>query len=63
MMGSYGESAEDRILGHLQSHSEIPNSQEFAASQHLDHAELLNVIKSLHGFNLIDAKACLLSAS
>ena len=58
-MGSYGDSAEDRVLRYLQTHGEIPNSQDFALSQNLEHGELLNVIKSLHGFNLIDAKVCL----
>eukprot|EP00250_Pteridium_aquilinum_P018121 c23955_g1_i1 orf=1059-2546(-) len=49
-------SAEDSVLGYLQTHDEISNSEEFAASQGVDHNELLNVIKSLHGFSLVEAK-------
>jgi len=48
--------AEEAILGFLQSHDEISHSGEFAASEGIDHSELLNVIKSLHGFRLVDAQ-------
>eukprot|EP01018_Ginkgo_biloba_P025294 Gb_38998 [translate_table: standard] len=48
--------AEDAVLGYLQSNDEISDSGEFSASRGIDHSELLNVIKSLHGFRLVDAQ-------
>uniref|UniRef100_A0A0D6QY65 phenylalanine--tRNA ligase n=1 Tax=Araucaria cunninghamii TaxID=56994 RepID=A0A0D6QY65_ARACU len=48
--------AEEAVLGYLQSHDEIPDSGEFAASSGLDHSELLSVITSLNGFRLVNAK-------
>ncbi|KAH7282163.1 hypothetical protein KP509_35G015800 [Ceratopteris richardii] len=48
--------AEDAVLKYLLNHEEIPNSEEFAISQNIDHNELLNVIKSLNGFGFIEAK-------
>lgn len=56
-MGSHSvpDSVEDAVLHHLQFHPEIPNSHDFAVSSGFNHDELLNVIRSLHGFSLIDA--------
>ncbi|KAH9309505.1 hypothetical protein KI387_037416, partial [Taxus chinensis] len=51
-----GNMAEDAVLGYLQSHDEIDDSGQFADSKGIDHSDLLNVIKSLHGFRLVDAK-------
>ena len=48
--------AEEEVLGFLQSRDEISFSGKFAASKGIDHSELLNVIKSLHGFRLTDAQ-------
>ncbi|KAE8686441.1 putative phenylalanine--tRNA ligase alpha subunit [Hibiscus syriacus] len=47
--------AEDAILSYLSTHEEIPNSEQFATQHGLQHNELVNVIKSLHGFHYIDA--------
>lgn len=57
-MGSHGvspDSAENSVLRYLQTHEEISNSEDFALSHGIDHGELLNVIKSLHGFSLVEA--------
>uniref|UniRef100_A0A1D1YB38 phenylalanine--tRNA ligase n=1 Tax=Anthurium amnicola TaxID=1678845 RepID=A0A1D1YB38_9ARAE len=47
--------AEDAILQFLQSNDEIADSHQFAATAGLQHGELENVIKSLHGFQLVVA--------
>ncbi|KMZ61078.1 Phenylalanine--tRNA ligase [Zostera marina] len=47
---------EDAILGFLQSNDEISDSHKFAVSTGVDHTELENVIKSLHGFQIVFAK-------
>ncbi|GMI74514.1 hypothetical protein like AT4G39280 [Hibiscus trionum] len=47
--------AEDAILGYLATHAEIPDSEQFATQHSLHHNEVVNVIKSLHGFRYIDA--------
>ncbi|CAH8387877.1 unnamed protein product [Eruca vesicaria subsp. sativa] len=49
--------AEEAILGFLKNNDEIPHSGEFAVDHDLDHEEVKNVIKSLHGFGYIEAKA------
>ncbi|KAK8518779.1 hypothetical protein V6N12_012023 [Hibiscus sabdariffa] len=48
--------AEDAILGYLATHEEIPDSEQFATQHALQHSEVVNVIKSLHGFRYIDAQ-------
>ncbi|GAB4837910.1 hypothetical protein Ancab_027436 [Ancistrocladus abbreviatus] len=48
--------AEEAVLGYLEKNEEISDSGEFAAQHCLDHNELVNMIKSLHGFRLIDAQ-------
>ena len=48
--------AEEAILSYLERNEEIADSGEFAAERGLDHNELVNVIKSLHGFRYIDAE-------
>lgn len=48
--------AEEAILGFLQNHEQIPDSGQFAAEHNLDHSDVVNVIKSLHGFRYIDAQ-------
>ncbi|XP_020973622.1 phenylalanine--tRNA ligase alpha subunit, cytoplasmic isoform X2 [Arachis ipaensis] len=48
--------AEEAILGYLQHNEEIKDSGEFAAERNIDHNEIVNVIKSLHGFRYVDAE-------
>ncbi|KAF5745710.1 Phenylalanyl-tRNA synthetase / phenylalanine--tRNA ligase putative isoform 1 [Tripterygium wilfordii] len=48
--------AEEAILGYLEHHEEITDSGQFAADRALDHNEVVNVIKSLHGFRYVDAQ-------
>ncbi|KAI4378510.1 hypothetical protein MLD38_015979 [Melastoma candidum] len=48
--------AEDAILSYLESHDEIIDSGEFAEQLKLDHNEVVNSIKSLHGFRYIEAQ-------
>ncbi|KAL5981179.1 hypothetical protein ACLOJK_029100 [Asimina triloba] len=48
--------AEDAILGILESSEEIPDSGKFATTVGIDHNEIVNIIKSLHGFELVDAQ-------
>ncbi|KAF2305920.1 hypothetical protein GH714_008872 [Hevea brasiliensis] len=48
--------AEEAILGYLENHEEISDSGEFAAERGIDHAEIVNVIKSLHGFRFVDTQ-------
>ncbi|ERN04855.1 hypothetical protein AMTRI_Chr05g72480 [Amborella trichopoda] len=48
--------AENAILGFLQYNEEIPDSGRFAETLGVDHNLLVNVIKSLHGFKLVDAE-------
>lgn len=48
--------AEDAILSYLKTQEEIPDSGKFAADHGLDHGEIVNTIKSLHGFKYIDAQ-------
>ncbi|CAN0924536.1 Phenylalanine--tRNA ligase alpha subunit, cytoplasmic [Linum grandiflorum] len=42
--------AEKAILSYLETHEEIADSGKFAAESGIDHSEIVNVIKSLHGF-------------
>ena len=48
--------AEEAILGYLEKNDEISDSGEFASQTKIDHNEIVNVIKSLHGFRLVDAQ-------
>ncbi|GAB4853898.1 hypothetical protein Ancab_018107 [Ancistrocladus abbreviatus] len=47
---------EEAILGYLEKNEEISDSGEFAAQHGLHHNEMVNVIKGLHGFRLVDAQ-------
>jgi len=47
--------AEEAVLGYLQNNDEIKDSGDFAAERGIDHNEIVNVIKSLHGFRYVDA--------
>lgn len=48
--------AEEAILGYLENHEEISDSGQFAIDNGLDHNDVVNVIKSLHGFRYIEAQ-------
>ncbi|GAB2295451.1 hypothetical protein Dimus_029618 [Dionaea muscipula] len=48
--------AEDAILGSLETSEVISDSGVFAAEHGLDHNEVVNVIKSLHGFGFVDVE-------
>ncbi|PNY11964.1 putative phenylalanine-tRNA ligase alpha subunit-like protein [Trifolium pratense] len=48
--------AEEAVLGYLETNEEIIDSGEFAAQRGIDHNEIVNVIKSLHGFRYVDAQ-------
>lgn len=48
--------AEDAILGYLEKNDHISDSGQFAAERRIDHNEIVNVIKSLHGFKYVDAQ-------
>ncbi|CAN6476934.1 unnamed protein product [Victoria cruziana] len=48
--------AEDTVLGFLKDHDGINDSDNFAATVGVDHNELINVIKSLHGFKFVDTQ-------
>ncbi|KAJ9704798.1 hypothetical protein PVL29_003037 [Vitis rotundifolia] len=48
--------AEEAILGHLEKNDEISDSGDFASQSGIDHNEIVNVIKSLYGFRLVDAQ-------
>uniref|UniRef100_A0A2P2M1K8 Uncharacterized protein MANES_17G101200 n=1 Tax=Rhizophora mucronata TaxID=61149 RepID=A0A2P2M1K8_RHIMU len=47
---------EEAILCFLENHEEISDSGHFASERGIDHNEIVNVIKSLHGFRYIDAE-------
>ncbi|CAL5377174.1 unnamed protein product [Camellia sinensis] len=48
--------AEEVVLGFLEKNDEISDSGEFASERGIDHQELTNIIKSLHGFRFVDAQ-------
>ncbi|XP_004486713.1 phenylalanine--tRNA ligase alpha subunit, cytoplasmic-like [Cicer arietinum] len=48
--------AEEAVLGYLENNNEIRDSGDFAAERGIDHNEIVNVIKSLHGFRYVDAE-------
>ncbi|KAH9607163.1 hypothetical protein KSS87_005088 [Heliosperma pusillum] len=45
--------AEEAILGYLEKNDQIPDSGCFAAEFGLDHDEIVNVVKSLHAYELV----------
>ncbi|XP_028105274.1 phenylalanine--tRNA ligase alpha subunit, cytoplasmic-like, partial [Camellia sinensis] len=47
--------AEEVVLGFLEN-DEISDSGEFASERGIDHQELTNIIKSLHGFRFVNAQ-------
>ncbi|THG17162.1 hypothetical protein TEA_005872 [Camellia sinensis var. sinensis] len=48
--------AEEVVLGFLEKNDEISDSGEFASERGIDHQELTNIIKSLHGFRFVNAQ-------
>ncbi|XP_058111358.1 phenylalanine--tRNA ligase alpha subunit, cytoplasmic isoform X2 [Magnolia sinica] len=48
--------AEEAVLSFLESNEEISDSGKFSATIGIDHNEIVNIIKSLHGFRLVDAQ-------
>ncbi|KAK3024772.1 hypothetical protein RJ639_044933 [Escallonia herrerae] len=48
--------AEEAVLGFLEKNEEITDSGQFADERGLSHDEIVNVIKSLNGFRLVDAQ-------
>ncbi|KAF7840946.1 phenylalanine--tRNA ligase alpha subunit, cytoplasmic [Senna tora] len=48
--------AEEAILSYLEKGHEISDSGQFASERGIDHNEIVNVIKSLHGFRYVDAE-------
>eukprot|EP00262_Sarcandra_glabra_P012442 TRINITY_DN3207_c0_g1_i1.p1 TRINITY_DN3207_c0_g1~~TRINITY_DN3207_c0_g1_i1.p1 ORF type:complete len:489 (+),score=72.68 TRINITY_DN3207_c0_g1_i1:205-1671(+) len=48
--------AEAAILGFLQTNEEISDSEQFASTVGFEHKEIVNIIKSLHAFKLVDAQ-------
>ncbi|KAJ3694883.1 hypothetical protein LUZ60_000260 [Juncus effusus] len=48
--------AEEAVLGFLQTNDQISDSHQFAAAAGVGHTELENVIKSLKGFEIVDAQ-------
>ncbi|KAH9626901.1 hypothetical protein KSS87_002301, partial [Heliosperma pusillum] len=48
--------AEEAILGYLEKNDQIPDSGCFAAEFGLDHDEIVNVVKSLHAYELVVAQ-------
>ncbi|KAK9280782.1 hypothetical protein L1049_003671 [Liquidambar formosana] len=48
--------AEDTVLGFLEKNEEISDSGDFAAERGINHNDIVNIIKSLHGFRLVDAQ-------
>ncbi|KAI4298342.1 hypothetical protein L6164_031915 [Bauhinia variegata] len=48
--------AEEAVLSYLEKNQEISDSGQFAAQRGIDHNEIVNVIKSLHGFRYVDAE-------
>ena len=48
--------AEEAILGFLEKGQVISDSGVFASEHGIDHNDIVNVIKSLHGFRYVDAE-------
>lgn len=53
------ETAQETVLKYLRDNAEIPDSGKFAESVGIEHTVLDSVIKSLHGFRLVDAQVFL----
>ncbi|KAH6836182.1 phenylalanyl-tRNA synthetase [Perilla frutescens var. hirtella] len=47
--------AEEAVLGYLEHNQEISDSGVFAQEKGINHDEIVNIIKSLNGFRLVDA--------
>ncbi|CAI9769881.1 unnamed protein product [Fraxinus pennsylvanica] len=47
---------EEAVLGYLEKNDEISDSGKFADEKGISHDEIVNVIKSLNGFRLVDAQ-------
>ncbi|KAH0719765.1 phenylalanine--tRNA ligase alpha subunit, cytoplasmic-like [Solanum tuberosum] len=56
MSMSMADEAEDAILAYLKDNDEISNSADFAQDLGFSHDDIVNVIRRLHGFRLVDAK-------
>lgn len=48
--------AEEAVLAYLEKNEEILDSGKFAEEKGISHDEIVNVIKSLNGFRLLDAQ-------
>ncbi|KAL8061268.1 hypothetical protein ABFX02_02G076300 [Erythranthe guttata] len=48
--------AEEAVLGYLEKNEEISDSGIFAEEKGISHDEIVNIIKSLNGFRLVDAQ-------
>lgn len=48
--------AEEAVLGYLENHELIVDSGEFSVEHGIAHEELVNVIKSLNGFQFVIAQ-------
>ncbi|KAK4491397.1 hypothetical protein RD792_002141 [Penstemon davidsonii] len=48
--------AEEAVLGYLENNTEISDSGTFAEERGINHDEIVNIIKSLNGFRLVDAQ-------
>ncbi|KAL0356710.1 UNVERIFIED_CONTAM: Phenylalanine--tRNA ligase alpha subunit, cytoplasmic [Sesamum calycinum] len=48
--------AEEAVLGYLEKNEEISDSGKFAEEKGINHDEIVNIIKSLNGFRLVDAQ-------
>ena len=48
--------AEEAVLRYLEKNEEISDSGKFAEDRGLSHDDIVNIIKSLNGFRLVDAQ-------
>ncbi|CAA0807617.1 Probable phenylalanine--tRNA ligase alpha subunit [Striga hermonthica] len=48
--------AEEAVLGFLENNEEISDSGKFAEQKGISHDEIVNIVKSLNGFRLVDAQ-------
>lgn len=48
--------AEEAVLGFLEKNEQIPDSGQFAAEQGFSHDEIVNVLRSLNGFEFVQVK-------
>lgn len=53
--------AEEAVLGYLENNEEISDSGNFAEEKGISHDEIVNIIKSLNGFRLVDAQVSFFS--